>query len=109
MTYQTILTEFVTTRQEIQAGVETIAPQPDPAKQMAQLEAVRGELLETITYLEERHRRLLHQNQQLREAAWSVCSTHRSRYDPQAGSIPDSALALRRLADLIDFPGWHSL
>lgn len=99
--YQTILAEFFATGQAIQAEINAIAPKPDPATKLAQLESVRTELLETITYLEERHRKLLHQNQQLREAAWSVCATSVYQQVDQA--------ALRRLANLIDFPAWYTL
>lgn len=99
-TYQAIHREYMAIRADLQAE---FAP-PDIPRRLAELETIRIELLETITYLEERHRKLLHQNQQLKEAAWSVLAVDQSISDDAESDRFE--LALRSLATLIDFPVW---
>lgn len=96
-TYQTIHREYMT----IRAGLQAEFAPADISRRLAQLETTRTELLEAIDRLESQRRSDLKKYQELKEAAWSVCATSNYQQVDQS--------ALRRLADLIDFPGWHSL
>ncbi len=79
-----------------------------------QFEAERHELLDQLDQIESQRRAERQRHQQLKEAAWSVCAvTPQFEYDPQdqkaARSVREQQAALRRLANLIDFPGWLGL
>lgn len=103
---QSLLANFVAAGQAAQAEINAMAT-PLPAERLAELEAERHELLTAIDQLESERRSAAHRFDQLKEAAWSVLVVNYALSDDEASDKFE--LALRRLADIINYPGWYEL
>lgn len=101
--YQVIPHEYLATKAKTGQVIDHRARLDHPAvtERAAEFEAKYRELLQAIDEIESQRRAEAQRYNQLKEAAWSVCST--------ADHPLDRVTTLRALANLINFPGWSSL